>query len=74
MISTTSNTNELYWYESHTTYSPKDGGWIAGVFMTTQRSTQCVWVEPEIIYSTEYDARIVAEQQIIKLLAMQKEG
>lgn len=74
MIGPASSTNELYWYEPHAAYSPKDSGWIAGVFMSTQTTTQCVWIETEIIYSTEYDAKIVAEQQIIRLLAMQKEG
>lgn len=66
--------DENYWYEPYAAYSPKDGGWIAGVFLTTQTTTQCVWIEPEIIYSTEYNAKIVAEQQIISLLVMQKEG
>lgn len=66
--------NENYWYEPHATYSPTDDGWIAGVFLTTKTTTQCVWIEPEIIYSTEYDAKIIAEQQIIRILAMQKEG
>lgn len=76
MINTTSSTNmdnENYWYESYAAYSPKDSGWIAGVFMTAQTTTQCIWVEPEIIYSTKYHAKIVAEQQIIRLLAIQKE-
>lgn len=66
--------NENYWYEPHATYSPKDGGWIARVFLTTKTASQCVWIEPVIIYSTEYDAKIIAEQQIIRILAMQKEG
>lgn len=66
--------DENYWYEPYAAYSPKDGGWIAGVFLTTKTTIQCVWIEPEIIYSTEYDAKIIAEQQIIRLRAMQKEG
>lgn len=67
-------TDEIYWYESYAAYSPRDNGWIAGVFLTTKTTSQCVWIEPEIIYSTEYDAKIIAEQQIIRLRAMQKEG
>jgi len=66
--------DELYWYVPYAAYSPKDGGWIAGVFLTTKTTSQCVWIEPEIIYSTEYDAKIIAEQQIIRILATQKEG
>jgi hypothetical protein len=52
--------NENYWYKPHATYSPTDDGWIAGVFLTTKTTSQCVWIEPEIIYSTEYDAKIIA--------------
>lgn len=66
--------DENYWYEPYAAYSPKDGGWIAGVFLTTKTTTQCVWIEPEIIYSTKQTAERIAEQQIIRILAMQKEG